>query len=199
MKENFFGFFLRNTVAGLIGMLPLIAIVILLVKAYQFTHSLGVKLAGVSPDRDGSLLLVTILVILFLVVFCFLFGWLILPRSKARASNWVEKNILSNIPGYQLFKGVVSGLLSDGNQLRPALLERLPGVFELVLLIEELPGDRFTVFLPDSPGFNSGSVLIVGKELLDPLSAKITDLKDSLGVYGYGVGTLMEQRLKKRN
>ncbi len=194
MKESLGTFFVKHIVAGVVTFLPFGALLFLLFKAYELIHSFGRKIAGVSEDHDGTLLLITILVILFMVTFFFFFGWFILPRTKRKASNWVENNILSFIPGYQVLKGMATGVLSNSDQLRPALLERIPGIQELGLVIEALPDNRFAVYIPEVPDFNRGRVLVVQSEMLEFLDGKYLKLKEVVERYGYGAGELIERK-----
>lgn len=181
---------LTTAVAGFFTILPFAFILFILLKAFGAIRQLGDKFAEAKLE-PGAVhpLLITILAVLFLFLLFFLTGALVAARTRSRGANWVEEKFLNYVPGYLLVKGVANGIMgmSSAQGIRPARLEYLPGVCELVLIMEELPDDWVTVFAPSTPNFGTGKVLIVRKELLQPLESSLMDLRESLSLFGMGM------------
>jgi uncharacterized membrane protein len=57
--------------------------------------------------------------------------------------------------------------------MQPAILRRFDGVEEIVLILDELRDSRVVVFLPNSPVPASGRILVVGRDLVEPIEADV--------------------------
>lgn len=180
-------YFIRTTITGgILFLLPVALLVILLEKASVVVHQLVAPLDPLLPDRllgfDGSRLLV----LLLLIVISFSAG--LLFRSP-RLQKWVavlEDQVLINVPGYSLFKTLVSDTLGDqsGAGLSPVLLDD-DDVWKLAFLVEE-NGRYCTLFCPDAPKHDSGEVIIVPASRVKKIAVPSTKMIKSLKVYGKG-------------
>lgn len=125
-----------------------------------------------------------ILVGLFFVV-----GIAARTRSARRFGNWFEDTILDRFPPYTVLRSLSKWIAGSAGaeHLQPALLEVLPGTRMLVAIVEELPEDQVTVFVPLAPTPGVGFLQIVDREKVKKLDAPMTD---ALGWFlNWGTGT----------
>ncbi len=185
---------LSTALAGFFIVLPFGFIIVVLIRAFVMIRALGDRMAE-SAFKAGQIhpLLVAILAGLMLFLIFFLVGAFVSSQTGGRLSNWLEEKFLNYVPGYLLVKGVANGLMgiTADQAIRPALLEQLPGVSELVFIIAELPEDRYTVFAPTSPNVASGKVLIVRRELIKPVEGSLMDVRETLSLFGMGADKLL--------
>ena len=186
-------FILSTAVAGFFTILPFAFIIYVLLMAFGTIRQLGDKFAEAQLE-PGAVhpLLITILAGVLLFLLLFLTGVLVSARTRGRGATWVEEKFLNYVPGYLLVKGLANGIMgvTTAKGIRPARLEYLPGVCELVLIMEELPDDWVTVFVPSTPNFGTGKVLVVRKELVHPIEGSLMDMRESLSLFGMGMDRL---------
>lgn len=180
--------FIRTTLTGgVLFLLPVILIVFLLKKAFEFIAPIAAPFSRFLPDMflgfDGSRLAA----ILLLVLLCFLGG--LLFRSR-RVQKWVqslENNVLSYIPGYFLIKNVAADIVGsrDEHNMKPILVKEEDS-YSIGFLVEEVDGWS-TVWLPETPKQDSGNAIIIPSDKVIRLDTNTFQLRHSLKVYGKGV------------
>lgn len=100
--------------------------------------------------------------------------------------------MLSQIPGYLIIKTIASDLVNveDESNLRPALIT-LDDNSVLGFIIERsADAAMFTVFVPESPGAGSGSVLLLSSTRIQPLDVPPQSIMRAMKKRGLGLQAL---------
>lgn len=187
------GFIKTTSIGGIFILMPIVIVVILLGKAFALVGRLGAAMAANAPASFGHLPLATLLTIVLLVGLCYGLGRLIATKRDLAEGTRLERAFLNRIPGYQIVRGAAMVMfgLEGTKVVKPALLKREEGVAELVLVIEELPGDRHVVFLPECPAPMTGSLLVVDDRLLEFLPASSASALQIFARWGGGTAELL--------
>ncbi len=191
--KRIFGYLLSTAMAGFFAVLPFGFIAYVIIMVYMTLRGMTDRFA--ESQLGGIIihpLIIALLAGIALFLILFLVGALLSARGKSR-SSWLEETFLNYVPGYLLVKGIANGLIGMTSEegIRPAMLELLPGVNELVLIISELPDGRITVFAPTSPNAGSGKVYIVNREKLKAIEGNLMDLRETLSLFGIGSEKLL--------
>lgn len=110
-------------------------------------------------------------------------------RAARRLGNWFERTFLDRFPPYTILKSLSRWIAGNATpeHLQPALLDVLPGTRMLVAIVEELPENQVTVFVPLAPTPGVGFLQIVHRDKVKKLDAPMTD---ALGWFlNWGTGT----------
>lgn len=159
-----FKFIKTTVIGGLLFILPLVLIVVLVEKAIHLLRGPVEKLLPMFKDYDvAGVTMISLATLIGLIVLCFLAGLLARTSLATRAMAATENKLLSNLPGYQLFKDTTArfaglenedgskvGIIAEGDGWRPCLI------------VESLD-DWLTIFMPDGgpAGGTSGEVRLV--------------------------------------
>jgi uncharacterized membrane protein len=181
--------FIRTTIlGGIFFLLPLIVILFVLGKALSLVQRITIPLAGVIPVKliygvpvDRVLAWVVVLAI------CFIAGLIARFRTSKRFGQWLDRNILSEIPGYTFLKEMgtnIAGLEADESRT-PVAIDF--GVFKQIgFLIEKINEQHSIVFIPASPSPTSGRLIFIENHKLSKLDIKPTDVMKIMSKMGIG-------------
>jgi uncharacterized membrane protein len=181
--------FIRTTlVGGILFLVPIVVLIVILDKALEFAHRFSDPLAARFPVLavHTPILLATLL----LVVVCFLLGLLARVGPAQMGVAWLEKTILSKLPGYAFLKGAGESVLGhEGQAPYPVVLARIEDAWQFGFVIEKLAGGHLAVFVPDAPNPLSGSVYLMGPDRVRhteiPVAAALKCLRQ-LGAGAHG-------------
>jgi uncharacterized membrane protein len=132
-----------------------------------------------------------------LIVICILVGVAANTSTARRFGRWFESTFLNRFPPYTILKSLSSWIAGKEApaQLQPALLSVTPDTRMLVAIVEELPGEQLTVFVPLAPTPGIGFLQIVSSAKVRKLDSSMTD---ALGWFlNWGAGT--EALFKSQN
>ena len=159
--------FIRTTLTGaVLFLLPIIVLIIIIGKAHKITMRLVIPLADLIPvESAGRIALARVLAALAILLFCFLAG-LVWKISRARRSiEWLERTVLSNVPGYDFFKGISESLIGfETERPQQVVLARIEEAWQIGFLMETLEDGYYAVFVPGAPSAWSGSVYFMTEE-----------------------------------
>ena len=175
--------------AGVWFLLPIVALMILLNKAFAATLKVVKPIAKQLPEVfHVGLPLASTLTVLLLVGVCFLAGMLgrtSLARAFVRA---LESAVLTKIPLYDYFKQVGAGVLGmDDLHKHPVVLVKGDTAWQIGVLIGGPTNGFVKVFVPDAPSPLSGSVLIVAADRVKPSDVPLKTAFDGLKRFGVGL------------
>jgi uncharacterized membrane protein len=189
--------FLRDTlIQGLFVFLPIGVLVFILERAFSLIQALSTTLGGKLLEGHWlGIPLPVLTAIALLILIVFVLGLFSGAGGNLASDSWLERNLLQYIPGYSTLRATALATFGQGAEgaLQPAVLRREEGVEELVLIVEELPGDRYTLFLPESPSPTTGTLLIVKRELVEPLDGKLLKTLQAFRHMGLGAGNIAER------
>jgi uncharacterized membrane protein len=163
--------FLRTTlVGGLLFLVPIVVLVVVLGKALAVVHKVVDPLAEHLPVHSIiGLRTPMVLAMGVIVVFCFFAGFFARTVLAQRLVRRLESSVLSNVPGYQLLKGMGESMLGVEKQgAYPVMLVRFDDAWQIGFQVEALENGLVAVFIPDSPNPQSGSVRLLTADRITP-------------------------------
>ena len=175
-------------------MIPLVILIIILSKAHEIMLKVAQPLSEVIPlENIGGVAIANILVIVLILLVCLLAGILpTRPRFKA-FQQYLEEKILGPIPGYRVIKAFLNSFdlyQSTGEKMVPVLVA-LEKHQKLGFEVERAAKDQVVVYLPDTPSFITGVVVIVSSEQVTTLDVPLPRVKDCMEQFGFGASELI--------
>jgi uncharacterized membrane protein len=186
---------LRATiVGGVLFLAPFVVLIIILGKAIIITGSILTPVAEKLPIESLiGLETPKILAAVVLLLVCFLAGLFAKTALATKMVSWLEKAILSNLPGYSFIKNLgeeVAG--TTPTQGYEVVLVRFDEAWQIGFLVERIPGGHVVVFVPDAPSPWTGGVFIFNEDRITPLKATSTSAVNCLRKLGAGTGDLVK-------
>jgi uncharacterized membrane protein len=163
--------FLRTTlVGGLLFLVPIVVLAMVVGKALVVMHKVVDPLAEHLPVHSIIGLRTPLLLALgAIIVFCFLAGFFARTVLAQRFVRRLESSVLSNVPGYQLLKGMGEGALGVAKEgAYPVVLVRFDDAWQIGFQIEAIENGLVAVFIPDAPNPQSGSVHLLTPDRITP-------------------------------
>ena len=187
---------LKSTlIGGVFFLVPVVLLIIVLSKAYDIMLKIAQPLSDLIPlDNVGGVAVANILVVLLILLICLFAGLLAtLPRFKAFQQK-LEEKILGPIPGYRVVKAFLNSLEiheSSGEKMTPVLVS-LEKHQKLGFEVERSREGQVVVYLPDTPSFITGAIVIVSSEQVSTLDIPLPRMKDCMEQFGFGTLELMK-------
>lgn len=187
--------FVKTTViGGVVFLIPVILILMVLGKAFQFLQRLSQSLAHlIQMESLAGIALADIFALVILAVICFVAGIVARTTLAAKAVQKAESRVLWQIPGYGFIKGLTDSLnpSDEPSTLQPVLV-RLDDCWQIAYEIERTADGRVSVFMPDAPNPWSGSVILVAEDRIEPIKASMMAVVGSLRQLGRGAEKLID-------
>ena len=176
---------LRSTFfAGLFLLLPIAVVLIVVLKVIAILHPLVEGLSMFLGITVG----VRTLVVIVLFLLCLMAGLLMRSQRVDHVRDWLERNILNLLPGYEYIRmRMRETLVQESEAKASAVLVRFDDNWSPARLIETGEDGTSVVFIPDTPQGNSGAVLVVETERVHHLNVPYAKLADSIRNYGRGL------------
>ena len=180
--------FIKTTlIGGLFFVIPIVLIIYALEKVIEIFRKLVAPLAdNINITIIGGHTFSRILAFIALVLVCLLAGLLAKTKKASQFKNWVDDNILSNIPGYSLLKGMGENAAGFGSKnLKEVVLIDIEEVWQIGFLMERLDDGLNAVFIPGAPNPMSGDVVFVKWDrlkILDITSLNVMKISKKLGI-----------------
>jgi len=167
--------FIKTTIiGGLFFVVPIVLLIYLIGKVIGIFRKIVAPIAdSISFSFLGGETTSRIIALAVLILLCFIAGLLAKTKKVKQLKEWVEDNILSNIPGYTLLKGMsetAAGL--ESNNLKEVVLVDIEEVWQIGFLMERIDKDLNAVFIPGAPNPMSGDVIFVKWDRLKKLDIK---------------------------
>ena len=156
--------FMRATLAaGVLFLVPIVVLIVILQKALAIAGKVVAPLADRLPyESIVGMRTPVVLAVSVLVLFCLLAGLFARTKLAKRMIDSLENSVLSNIPGYHLFKSMGEDLLGTHSATPPpVVLIHLDEAWLFALQIETLENGLIAVYVPDAPHPTSGSVVFL--------------------------------------
>ena len=172
--KNGVSFIKTTLINGLFFIIPIVLVIYLIGKVINILRNMVAPLAdNISIPILGGEAIDRIIALAVLILLCFIAGLLAKTKKVKQLKEWVEDNILSNIPGYTLLKGMsetAAGL--ESNNLKEVVLVDIEEVWQIGFLMERIDKDLNAVFIPGAPNPMSGDVVFVKWDRLKKLDIK---------------------------
>lgn len=190
---------LRTTVlGGALFLVPFVVLIIILGKAVEIARDIMMPLAEILPFKSFvGLETPWFLGVVFLLLVCFLAGLFARTNMARNILNWLEDNLLSNLPGYSFIKNLGEEFAGETpTRNYQSVMVRFDDAFQLGFLVERIDGGKVVVFIPDSPNPWSGGVFVIDMERITMLDEASTAAFQTLRKLGAGTGDLIKDELK---
>ena len=179
---------------GVLFLTPIVALALILGKAFDFARRGLQPVAALIPDRVASGPTASaILAVLVLALACFFAGLLAQTLLAQRMVDVIEAKILSKIPGYEYLKQAGTSVLGLGEMAEhPVVLVQIGDAWRIGVQTDAGKDGLVPVFVPNSPNPMSGSVFIVAADRVRPTGAPLASAMASLRRCGTGATSLVE-------
>jgi uncharacterized membrane protein len=173
-------------IGGVLIILPIYVAVLLLAKA---VNGLMALLAPVTAQIPAGVAFRQIVAILVLVAICFIVGLIVRTGPGLRAKNAFERAVLEKLPGYTFLRGLAKRLTgrSEEHTLEPALVE-IEDALVPAFIVEELEDGSYTALVPSAPTPMAGSIYILPRDRVHPVSIPFTKAIGVFTKWGTGAG-----------
>ena len=185
--------FLRTTiVGGLFFLAPIVVLIVILAKAFDFAKKfldviLG-RFPGVVELSGGA---ATALSVVIIALLCLLAGLVADTAAAERLVDALESSLLSKIPGYEYLKQEGASALGVAEIAElPVFFVPMEGGWQLGVQIETLSGGLVAIFVPGAPNPHSGSVFFFSSDILRPAGIKLAVALNCLRRCGAGASAL---------
>jgi uncharacterized membrane protein len=175
--------FIKTTlIGGLFFIVPIVLLLYIFIKIIDVLRKLVAPIANkIDISFLGGETTARVIALILLFILCFIAGLLAKTKKANALKNWAENNILSNIPGYSLLKGMsetAAGL--ESNNLKEVVLVDIEEVWQIGFLMERIDDNLNAVFIPGALNPMSGDVVLVKWDRL-----KILDISgvDAMKIY----------------
>lgn len=155
-------------VAGLVFLLPLLILFVLLSKVFQFLTGFTNKVAAIFGLKSfigisGGTIVSTISII----VLCIICGYLVRIAFFKSISSWVDKQMMTHIPGYSVYREMAMSKLEDKEEALPyesAAWLMVDDMQQPAFLMEIMADGRLVIFVPTAGNVKEGNVFVLGAE-----------------------------------
>ena len=176
----------RTMVTGVFLLLPIAVVVLVLVKVYAVVHPMLLRMA--MTMGVASLVGLRLFVIACIIFSCLLAGLLARSKRISNSRDWLERNILHFLPGYQYIRMRMSDQIGqEGVSTDRAVLVQVDDGWSPGMLMERAADGRCVVFMADIPRSTSGAVYIVEAHQVRPLGVPMRELDKCIRRYGQGL------------
>jgi uncharacterized membrane protein len=189
--------FLKTTLlGGLVAIVPLSVVAFVLWSMLSALFEVIDAMEGVlsfSPWVNTVVMFFAALAAL--LVLCFLAGLALRTAIGGTLKEWIDSILVKVVPLYGMAKKMTQRLAGgDGSEFTPALID-LFGSSSRVLgwIVEELPEDRYAVFVPSTPAATFGQIYVVPCRAADPIDAHMAELMGPVTEWGAGTATLFSK------
>ena len=187
----------RDTlVRGILWLVPVMLFGMLVAKA------IGMLRQVVAPIAEplgtlGGVSAPALVAVLLLVVVCLLAGLIARTRGALGITNWLERTVLTRIPGYSYVKGMGESMAGvEGATAYQPVLARIEDAWQLGIIVETIEPGQYAVFVPGAPNPWSGSVYFMAEDRVRKLEMTFGQMQGCLKRLGIGSGPLLRGHLR---
>ncbi|WP_341676696.1 DUF502 domain-containing protein [Niveibacterium sp. SC-1] len=180
--------FIRTTVVGgVLFLAPLVVTLFVLEKAWHLAGKFVAPIVHHFPPKIlGFIAVSDLLAVGILVLVCFIAGLIARTALAKRVVEAIEHGLLSNIPGYEFFKGLGESILGVDKAGSQAVLVHFDDCSQIGFLMEHLQDGTCVVFLPGAPSPFSGGVFYFSPDRVQAIEAPPQTVLKSLKRLGVG-------------
>ncbi len=194
--KSLIAFLKATVVGGALYLVPLVLILVVLGKVHAVTVKFIAPLAEDLQLHDiGGINLARLLGIAFIIAACFAAGLFAKTRVAQQFVAWLERAILSNLPGYSMIATLSTDASGIGESDMKVVLARIEDAWQLALLVEPIDATHAAVFVPGAPDPKSGSVYLLTYDRLKTIDVPRREAIKCLKSMGIGSKALLAGHL----
>jgi uncharacterized membrane protein len=189
--------FLKATiVGGALYLVPIVLILVVLGKVQAVTVKLVAPITAALELHDvGGIGLARLLGIALIILACFAAGLFARTPVAQQFVGWLERAILSNLPGYRMISTLGADAVGAGHSDVKVVLARIEDAWQLALLVERVDETHAAVFVPGAPDPKSGSVYLLTDDRLKVVDVPMHEAMKCIKGLGVGSKVLLAGRL----
>ncbi len=190
--NRFFEFIKTTVKGGVWFLIPFVVLVIVFEKAQQITLLFVAPVANRIPVHSIlGMGFVRVLVVVLLLLVCFFAGLFSKTVLARKLVNWLEKVLLTKLPGYEFLKSLGGNLLHLDKELHhTVVMAQIEDSWQIGYITEELDNGLFAVFIPDAPVPFSGGLYFMTADRFHRLNISLPEAQQCLRRLGHGSKTL---------
>ncbi len=196
--RRFINFIKTTALGGLLVIVPIAIILFVLGQLFLGLYGLSRELmALLQLDIDDAMVIFGIAA-LALVALCFFTGLVVRTRLGNAVKRWFHRHVASRIPMYNAIASLARRFAGvEGMTFAPVEVD-LYGTDARALgfLIETLPDNRCTVFVPTAPVATVGNIYVVSRDSAKRIDASMADALTVVTQWGVDSGQLFVDREK---
>lgn len=185
---------------GFLILLPLTIMILVFVWIYNIVASIVEPIIWLAGAKPG--IIANMIVLAAVILLCFLIGVFVRTSLGRRLIEFVERNTLYYIPGYQAVKEMLDQFFSFKKGKTPFLSVALVDVYEngnyMTGFITEEQKDHITVFVPTTPNPTSGMIYHVKPKFVKKVDVPVETAFKSVIAGGKGSQKVFEGMEKKK-
>lgn len=186
--------YIRTTlIGGVVVVLPLFVFANLLLWLATWIGGKTAPVAEyVATDLNLPMWVGQALTIATILLACFVLGAIVSTRFGNRAFNWLERNTVQRVPGYQPVKEIVSYLgKRDQNPFARPVLVSVGDDIRLTGFLADEGAEGPTIFVPTGPNPTTGLILHVSPSQVQRLAIPGSDVLKTVIACGAGSQRLL--------
>src|SRR5687768_6293525 len=178
--RTLYAFVKTTVVGGLLFLVPFILLFVVVEKAFVIAHRVIAPVAHHFPAEPVAGVSVASLAALLLVLVAS-FGAGLAARTAAGRdiAAWIERTVLTRLPGYVLLKGMVDDLgqfdALHASVRTEAVFVRIEDAWQIGFLTDRLASGELAVFVPGAPSPMSGSLYFLTPDRVRPSGLTVHD------------------------
>ncbi|MBU1014026.1 MAG: hypothetical protein KKG99_13585 [Bacteroidetes bacterium] len=157
--------FVNNTLkAGIFFVIPIIIVLIIFLKTIGIITPVS-HMIETFIDPQNKVPFLSTLISVFLILFIFFMGGILENHfsGSKKIISWIENNVLSLLPAYQLIKGTTQQKIGLETAVNLKVVLVPTDGWVLAFQVEELANNEVLVFIPASPNPYEGNLNIFQK------------------------------------
>lgn len=181
-----------TAIGGLLVIVPIAVVVFVLGKLLLALFTVARDVTAYLDIGIDDVLVIFAIALLALVGLCFLTGLLVRTRIGNAIKRWFRRTIARRIPMYNAIANLTKRFAGvEGTQFAPVEVDLYgSGAHALGFLVEHLPGNRCTVFVPTAPVATVGNLFIVSGDRVRRIEASMADTVSVITQWGVDARTL---------
>jgi hypothetical protein len=149
-------------IAGLVFILPLVVLIILIAKVFQFLTGFTSKIAGmVGLESVAGISGHTIVGAISIIILCILCGYMVRVSFFKRMRDWLDDKLQSNIPGYATYREMAMEKLDPKEKPLPyesAVWIEVDRMQQPGFLVERFSDGQLLIFVPRAGKIDEGTI-----------------------------------------
>lgn len=189
--------FVNNTIkAGIFFVIPIIIVLIIGLKIIGIIAPVSNIIETLIDPQNKIPFLSTIISVL-LILFIFFIGGILENHfsGSKKIISWIENNILSLLPAYQLIKGTTQQKIGLETALNLKVVLVQADGWVLAFQVEELANNEVLVFIPASPNPYEGNLSIFQKSEIRNTNISPKDAYTILKKTGIGTRGIFDKSI----
>ena len=178
----------RPLAGGALYLIPIALILVILAKVHSVTTKVVEPIAVDLQLRDiGGMNAARVLAVVAILLLCFVAGLIARTAVARQLVGWLERAILSNLPGYSMISTLGADVAGKGDPHMQVVLARIEDAWQLGLLVERVDDTHSAVFVPGAPDPKSGSIYLMTDDRFKAIDVRIPHAMK--WIKGLGIGS----------